>query len=76
MDDFDIDNIDRLKWLLLVAGCSAVFIYGFAQKSRVSWFLDRFQAPLELTYILFSDVERGLSYSMSGSAVMLNTVTP
>lgn len=34
MDAFDIENIDRLKWLLLVAGCGAVFIYGFAQKAR------------------------------------------
>ncbi|MCZ6683347.1 MAG: VWA domain-containing protein [Planctomycetota bacterium] len=54
MDDFDIDNIDRLKWLLLVAGCSAVFIYGFAQKSRAL----RVFADANLVDSLTPDVSR------------------
>lgn len=34
MDDFAIDHLDRIRWLLLVLGCAAVMIYGLAMKRR------------------------------------------
>lgn len=34
MEDLKIDNVNQLKWLLVVAGCAVVFVYGFAQKRR------------------------------------------
>lgn len=32
MSDFAIDHIERLRWLLLVVGCAAAMIYGFARR--------------------------------------------
>jgi Ca-activated chloride channel family protein len=34
VNEFVIDNIERLRWLLLVIGCGAVVVYGFAMKQR------------------------------------------
>jgi len=34
MDDFAIDCLERIRWLLLVVGCAAVLIYGLAMKRR------------------------------------------
>lgn len=34
MNQFGIDHIDRLQWLLLAVACGAVTIYGFVQKGR------------------------------------------
>lgn len=32
MPDLEFDNLERLRWLLLVVGCAAVAAYGFAKK--------------------------------------------
>ncbi len=34
MPNLHIDNIEHLKWLLLVVGCGLVFVYGFTMKQR------------------------------------------
>ena len=34
MTNLHIDNIEHLKWLLLVVGCGLVIVYGFAMKRR------------------------------------------
>ncbi len=34
MNDFAIDYLDRIRWLLLVVGCAAAMIYGLAMKRR------------------------------------------
>ncbi len=34
MDDFKIDNVNQLKWLIAVAACGLVFVYGFARKRQ------------------------------------------
>ncbi len=32
MTDLTIENLDRLRWLLVVVGCGLVMVYGFARK--------------------------------------------
>ncbi|MFQ5425035.1 MAG: VWA domain-containing protein [Phycisphaerae bacterium] len=54
MNDFDIDAIDRLKWLLLVAACAAVMIYGFVQRGRAL----RVFAAANLFGVLMPDASR------------------
>jgi Ca-activated chloride channel family protein len=34
MSDLQIDNVERLRWLLLVVGCGLVIVYGLAMKKR------------------------------------------
>jgi Ca-activated chloride channel family protein len=34
MDELRIDNVNQLKWLLIVAACGIVLLYGFARKKQ------------------------------------------
>lgn len=54
MNEFQIDNVKQLYWLLLVVGCAAAVVYGFAMKGAA---LRAFAASGLLT-ILAPDVSR------------------
>ena len=66
MPDFRIDNLERLRWLLLVLGCAAVVIYGFARKQSAL----RAFASANMLRTLAPDVSLARQY---GKAILLLT---
>lgn len=54
MNEFAMDHLDRLRWLLLVIGCAAVVIYGFVLKDKAM----RAFASANLLGVLAPDVSR------------------
>lgn len=54
MNEFQIDNVKQLYWLLLVLGCGAVFVYGISARARA---LAAFAAA-NLLGVLAPDVSR------------------
>ena len=58
MEDLRFDNVNQLKWLLIVAACAMVCVYGFAQKRRA---LAAF-ASAKLIGVLTPNVSRGRQY--------------
>lgn len=58
MEDLRFDNVNQLKWLLIVAACAVVCVYGFAQKRRA---LAAF-ASAKLIGVLTPNMSRGRQY--------------
>jgi len=58
VNDLQIDNVDRLRWLLLVVGCALVMLYGFARKKGA---MQAF-ASAKLLGVLAPDVSRARQY--------------
>lgn len=61
MSELKIDDIDRLKWLLLVAGCAVVVLYGLTRKRQA---LRAFVSPAMLG-TLVPNVSFGRQYIRS-----------
>src|SRR5512140_3118949 len=66
MPDFHIDNLERLRWLLLVVACAAVTIYGFVRKQGAL----RAFASADMLRVLTPDVSPARQY---GKAILLLT---
>lgn len=58
MNEFVVENLRQLNWLLLVLGCGAVAVYGFAMKSRAL----RLFAEANLLSILAPHASRARQY--------------
>jgi len=58
MNEFIIEHLDRLRWLLVVVGCGAIVLYGFAMRQRAL----RVFASANLLGALVPDVCRARQY--------------
>ncbi|MBN2561585.1 MAG: VWA domain-containing protein [Phycisphaerae bacterium] len=58
MSDLQIDNVDRLRWLLVVVGCALVIVYGFARKKSAM----RAFVSVDLLGVLAPDVSLARQY--------------
>ena len=78
MNEFVIENLKQLNWLLLVLGCGAAAVYGFAMKQRAM----KAFAEANLLGILAPHASRGRQYLktilvlMAMAAIVLALIGP
>lgn len=65
MEDLRIDNVNQLKWLLVVAGCGLLFLYGFARRKQA---LAAF-ASAKLLGVLIPDISYSRQFVKAGLAL-------
>lgn len=70
MDDLKLDNVNQLKWLLLVAVCAGALVYGFARRRQA---LATF-ASVKLIGVLVPDISISKQYAKAGLTLAAMTL--